>query len=178
MDYTIGLRKGYIMLNILLVEDSDTDAEMIKRALEKHMKTAAIVHAGTISAAERLLSEQAFNAVILDLGLPDSTGPADTYARIAKAAEKTPVIISTNINDPIFMKAMANRGADAYLNKDMIAFKPDQIRNAITFAMERHDQLRKAFNEKEAAQKEAEDKDAMLNYLMGGYSVTNKPYQP
>lgn len=164
------------MLKILLIEDSDTDAEMIERALEKHMKTAAITRAVNIEKAKELLQQQKFNLIILDLGLPDSASAADAYARVSQAANDTPIMISSNLNDPIFIKAMAHRGAVAHLSKDVIAYRPEHVRNAITFALERHTMVQRAFNEKMSVQKEADDKSEMLSYLMGGYSVsTNKP---
>jgi DNA-binding response OmpR family regulator len=163
------------MLNILLIEDSDTDAEMIERALEKHMKTVVSTRAVNIEKAKELLKQQTFNLIILDLGLPDSASAADTYARISEAADKTPIMISSNLNDPIFIKAMAHRGAVAHFSKDVIAYRPEHVRNAITFALERHDMVKQAFNEKMSVQKEADDKSEMLNYLMGGYSVAPKP---
>jgi len=163
------------MLNILLIEDSDTDAEMIERALEKYMKTAVSTRAVNIEKAKELLKQQTFNLIILDLGLPDSASSADTYARISQAADTTPIMITSNLNDPMFIKAMAHRGAVAHLSKDVIAYRPEHIRNGITFALERHDMVKQAFNEKMSVQKESDDKSEMLNYLMGGYSVATKP---
>lgn len=162
------------MLQILLIEDSDTDAEVIQRAVEKNMKTAVISRAETLSKAGEMLKQQPYNIIILDLGLPDSAGAADSYARIAECAGNAPVIISTNLNDPMFLQSLAHKGAAAYLNKDMIVSTPSHVRSVIMFAMGRHEQMKKAFNEKEAAQKDADDKEAMLNCLMGGYSISSK----
>jgi DNA-binding response OmpR family regulator len=162
------------MLQILLIEDSDTDAELIQRAVERNMKTAITTRAETLAKAEEMLKQQPYNIVVLDLGLPDSAGAADSYTRIAECAGNAPVIISTNLTDPMFIQSLAHRGAAAYLNKDMISSSPNHIRSVIMFAMGRHEQMKKAFSEKAAAQKDSDDKDAMLNCLMGGYSISPK----
>src|SRR5687767_2621181 len=60
---------------LLLVEDNPPDARMVRLMIEA--STGArfhVVEAGTLGAALAVLESVAVDAVLLDLGLPDSTG--------------------------------------------------------------------------------------------------------
>jgi DNA-binding NarL/FixJ family response regulator len=171
-----GLEKSgvCVVLRILLIEDSETDAAIIKRAVDHHLHEAKCVHAQTLSAGERVLERDEVDVVLLDLGLPDSASPADTYKRVRKWAAKVPILVSTNLKDHSFAKSLLRDGAEDYLNKDLLADDPAHVREAIEFALERHGLLQKLAQEKEEAKKDSEKKDAMLNCFMGGYSIDNK----
>jgi CheY-like chemotaxis protein/anti-sigma regulatory factor (Ser/Thr protein kinase) len=58
--------------NLLLVEDHEDTARVLRRILEQ--AGYKIAHAGTIAAARALAREWRFDLVISDLGLPDGTG--------------------------------------------------------------------------------------------------------
>jgi DNA-binding NarL/FixJ family response regulator len=155
------------VLRILLIEDSDTDSYIIQNALRQHKKNAVCTRVATLHDGEALLQKGEADAVLLDLGLPDTPSPSDTYEQMRKWAHKIPVIIMTSLQDHELARRMVQEGAADFLNKDVIAKDPKQIQNAIDFSVARHAITRKITEE-------SKEKDAMLNCFMGGYSVTDK----
>src|SRR4051794_38958922 len=86
-------------LHALLVEDDDAYAAMLR--LELAAETAAPVtleRVRTLSEATARLSATAFDAVLLDLGLPDSSG-LDTFGRLQAIAGTTPIVVLTASDD-------------------------------------------------------------------------------
>jgi DNA-binding NtrC family response regulator len=159
--------KGNVLLNVLLIEDSDTDAYIIQNAISRHHKDARCVRAATLQAGEELLQQGGVDLLLLDLGLPDTASPKDTYGQIKKWTDKLPVIIMTNLKDHELARTMVHEGAADFLNKDLIAKDPTHIQKVIDFAVERHGISKKLLQE-------SKDKDAILNCFMGGYSVSGK----
>jgi DNA-binding NtrC family response regulator len=160
------------MLKVLLIEDSETDAIIIERALRDHMAGAECSRASTLAEGEKILQKQDTDVILLDLGLPDSASPADSYARVKKWADKIPIIISTGLRDHTIAKSLVHDGAEDYMNKDLIASNPAHVRDAVEFAVERHGLRQKVVKERNQALADSEQKDAMLGCFMGGYSVS------
>lgn len=122
-------------MDICLIEDSEDDAEYINVLLQQmpdHKKKAKVVE--TIKAAELLLLHNKFDAIILDLNLPDSNGIA-TFNRVQKLARKTPIIILTGENDYSLGSEAVALGAQDYLSKDNL--KLDVLRRSTLYAIER-----------------------------------------
>lgn len=100
-------------LDILVVEDTADDAELIVTQLE------FLGHRGMI--ARDLLSglEEAqtgrFDLVVLDLGLPDVTEPLHAIRTLA--AQGMPVVVATNRNDAELAIAAIDAGAAQYVVK-------------------------------------------------------------
>ncbi len=157
-------------LKILLIEDSDTDAYIVQRALAGHYKDAECVRATTLHAGMELLQKNGIDLLLLDLGLPDTAGPEDTYHQVKQWAEKMPVVILTNVKDHTLAKTMVHDGAADFVNKDMIAHDAAQIRRAVDFSLERH-----AIHKKLAA--ESQEKDTILQCFMGGYSISDSDHR-
>ena len=72
-------------LRLLLVEDHADSAELLAELLENRGHTVRI--ATTASDALAIASEQAFDVVVSDVGLPDSTG----YELMAKLRARSPI---------------------------------------------------------------------------------------
>ncbi len=155
------------LLNVLLIEDSDTDAFIIQTAISRHHKDARCQRAATLREGEEILKNEGVDLLLLDLGLPDTASPKDTYEQIKKWSDKLPIIIMTNLQDHVLAKTMVHEGAADFLNKDQIAKDPTHIQKAIDFAIERHAIGKKLVQE-------SKDKDAILNCFMGGYSISGK----
>jgi DNA-binding NtrC family response regulator len=156
------------LLNVLLIEDSDTDALIIQDAISRHHKDARCQRAATLRDGEEILQRDEIDLILLDLGLPDTPSPKDTYDQIKKYTDKLPVIIMTNLRDHDLAKNMVHEGAADFLNKDLIAENPMHIQKVIDFAIERHAISKRLLQE-------ARDKDAILNCFMGGYSISDRP---
>jgi len=153
------------MPRVLLIEDSDSDAFIVQKALYGGMDDTHCTRAITLKDGEDILEKGQTDLLLLDLGLPDSVTPADTYARVKKWADKVPVVIMTSLKDHALARALVRDGAADFLNKDSILENPKHIQHVIDFSMERHALTRKIMQE-------SKDKDSTLSYFMGGYSIT------
>jgi DNA-binding NtrC family response regulator len=158
-------------LRILLIEDSDTDAFLIERALEKYMKNTKCTRATTLKEGEAILQKNETDLLLLDLGLPDTADASDTYKRIKKWTSNIPVVIMTNLKDHDLARNMVHEGVADFVNKDMIGKDPKIVQNTIDFSLERHAQSKKLQQENKKATKESEEKDIILSCFMGGYSI-------
>jgi PAS domain S-box-containing protein len=102
---------------VLLVEDNRADATMLKETL-----TAAcpgefkVVWAETLEQTIEWLREERFDAILLDLWLPDSHGAA-TVERVLGVAPAVPVVILSGASDEQVAAGAVRRGAQDYLVK-------------------------------------------------------------
>ncbi|MGE5499906.1 MAG: PAS domain S-box protein [Syntrophothermus sp.] len=104
-------------LKVLLIEDNLGDARLISEMISDVAGSKIqIDHAFRLSTGLERLAKCQFDAILLDLGLPDSTG-LDTLRKVHARAGGVPVIIMTyNDGEEIGLKAMQT-GAQDYLIK-------------------------------------------------------------
>ncbi len=93
------MNKSSTLLRILLIEDSDTDAYIIEKAIKRFKPDSTLQRASTLKAGEDILQAGGADVVLLDLGLPDSPTPKDSYEHIKKLSSKLPIIIMTSLKD-------------------------------------------------------------------------------
>jgi len=99
---------------VLVVEDDDAIARALVRALERDEYDA--VRVGTGGAALDLVTDDGFDLVLLDLGLPDLDGV--TVCRELKAIDPTlPVVMLTARSDELDVIVGLDAGADDYVSK-------------------------------------------------------------
>jgi two-component system, cell cycle sensor histidine kinase and response regulator CckA len=121
-------------LHILLVEDDDGYAALVRAQLEAGPKSMSVERVGTAEAAITALESGSFDAVLLDLGLPDSAGLA-TIDRLQGSAGEVPLIVLTgNDDDAVAMQAV-QRGAQDYLVKSRI--DAELLQRSIRYSCER-----------------------------------------
>jgi len=106
---------------LLLVEDNPLDVALIKEYLaEKPPFQYDLMEADSLRAALSLLAHHDFDVVLLDLGLPDSSG-LDTARRvITEYAETAILVLADAENDPIAQQAV-RYGAEDYLEKNLLS---------------------------------------------------------
>lgn len=123
-------------VRVLLVEDSPTDALLLREALtdERSMQFRT-AHAETLDEALRRLQEQAFDLILLDLGLPDSQG-LETFARMHDHVPQIPIIVLTGLDDDSLAIQAVKEGAQDFLTKGRVD-RYWLVRN-IRHALERH----------------------------------------
>ncbi|MFX1764985.1 PAS domain-containing protein [Paraburkholderia sp. A3BS-1L] len=122
-------------LRVLLVEDSPTDALLVREALADVPEFAPVlVHAEQLSAALAHLRATPFDVVLLDLGLPDSQG-LDTFHTLHRQKPETPVLVLTGLADMSAGLLAIQDGAQDYLLKREI--QPMLLSRAIRYAIER-----------------------------------------
>ncbi len=101
-------------MRILLVEDDAVLQDVLQRSLQDagHRVDAA----GTLADARHWLRVQAFDAIVLDLNLPDGNGLA-LLPQARRDGGRTPVLALTARNRPDERVAGLDAGADDYLGK-------------------------------------------------------------
>ena len=94
-------------IKILLIEDNPGDARLIRELLaEANDVLFDIEWANQLSKGLDHLSAESFDAILLDLSLPDSFG-IDTLLNVKKQAPKIPILILTGLDDEsIALKAL------------------------------------------------------------------------
>ena len=80
----------------------------------------------------KILVKDHFDLILLDLGLPDSSG-MDTFNIMKYNAPDIPIIVLTGLDENIFAVSAVGRGAKEYLVKGEIDSKvlKDSIKNAL-----------------------------------------------
>ena len=101
-------------LRVLLVDDDDEYAAFIGRELAP--SPIVLDRAVSIESACRVLGSDRFDAILLDLGLPDSEG-LSTVATMCEAARDVPIVVLTSEADDTTAVQAVQRGADDYLPK-------------------------------------------------------------
>ena len=110
-------------MHILIVEDNQADRELLLEALqERFMKEAKFRVAMDLRSAfeylDRVLDgEPFFNVVILDLGLPDSSG-RDTFRAIHDKYPQVPIVVMSNNTDMDLALDLIREGAADFILKD------------------------------------------------------------
>jgi DNA-binding response OmpR family regulator len=120
---------------ILLVEDNDGDAFLIKKILTSgELPDFQVEHVFNLASAIESLKGGIFYAIVLDLSLPDSQG-LDTIRRISEYAAKIPLLVLTGLDDEATNIRALQEGAQDYLFKSEI--NSANLRRAIRYAVER-----------------------------------------
>jgi DNA-binding NarL/FixJ family response regulator len=120
---------------LLLVEDDDADAGIIRADLERRAPQAvAVRRAATLREALDALRDSVPDVVLLDLGLPDAAGLEGLDAIRAEHPDVPVVVITGNADDGM-PRAALRRGAQDYLLKGEI--DGTAVGRAVGYAMER-----------------------------------------
>lgn len=129
------------MINVLLVEDSPTDAELIRQVfLRAGQEDWQIVHVERLCEAIKKALENStqkqcqFDVVLLDLRLPDSTG-LTTIQKFCSSIPNIPVVVLTGLNDEELGLQAMSEGAQDYLVKDEINIS--RLLRAVRYAIQR-----------------------------------------
>ena len=122
-------------MKILLVEDNPGDTRLIQEMLrEAENVQFDLVHAESLAETFKCLSEDTFDLVLLDLGLPDSQG-IDTFNRVYDKVPVVPIVILTGLSDEAFAITAMRHGAQDYLSKNDV--ESNLLVRVMRFAIER-----------------------------------------
>jgi|AntRauTorcE11898_2_1112593.scaffolds.fasta_scaffold00027_46 predicted DNA binding protein/DNA-binding NarL/FixJ family response regulator len=146
-------------LDVLLIEDNPGDARLVKEMLDGARTQlrridldgatpdrSSIHHESSLEAGLERLSETAVDVVLLDLGLPESTG-FDTLVTVVDAAEFTPVVVLTGQDDRDLGVQTIQHGARDYLVKDEVT--GGLLVHSIQYAIEQSRQERERIRQRE-----------------------------
>jgi signal transduction histidine kinase len=120
-------------MRVLLVEDNEDDAFFIRETLSE--TTLEIKCAERLSTALEQLAKESFDAILLDLSLPDAHG-LDTIGRVHSQAPGVPIVILTGLNDEEAAVKAVERGAQDYLIKGHT--DGALLTRSLRYAMQRH----------------------------------------
>jgi glutamate dehydrogenase (NAD(P)+) len=122
-------------VRILALEDNLVQLKLIERLLlESKHPVFDVVSAGTLAEGCRLIGEQKFDLVLLDLVLPDSA-ELETYSRLKAHAPDLPIVILTSLSDVQLASRAVDAGAQDYLIKGKI--DGARLIRSIRYALER-----------------------------------------
>jgi phosphoserine phosphatase RsbU/P len=108
-------------IRVLLVEDNPGDARLLQDLLkEVDVPAFHLVWKESLAGAGEALAEQPFDAILLDLSLPDGQG-LESVARIQEAAPAVPVIVLTGLDDQEVALDAVRSGAQEYLIKGKVS---------------------------------------------------------
>ncbi|HYR28496.1 MAG TPA: response regulator [Thermoanaerobaculia bacterium] len=135
-------------VTLLLVEDDVRQSEALRSLFEESSPETAVAVAPTLQAA--LAHDRAgVDAVLLDLGLPDSSG-LDTLTAVVARFAPVPVIVLTGIAEMELGEEAIALGAEDYLEKAIIP--PAAIRRVVRHA------IRRCSDRTAAAQRDVQNK--------------------
>jgi signal transduction histidine kinase/CheY-like chemotaxis protein len=120
-------------MRVLLVEDNDDDALLIRESLSE--TTLEIDRAERLSTALAQLTRGKFDAVLLDLSLPDAWG-LDTIRRLRREAAAVPIVVLTGLNDEEIAMRAVEEGAQDYLFKGQV--DGHLLARSLRYAIQRH----------------------------------------
>ncbi|MBI1176329.1 response regulator [bacterium] len=108
---------GPTPVRVLVIEDNETDALLIREQLETAFGRVSVVGAERLAEALEKLQDHTFDIALLDLQLPDSSGKV-TFYELHQAAPNLPIIVLTGLRDGAASRDLLRRGAQDYLVKD------------------------------------------------------------
>lgn len=108
-------------LNILVVEDNPGDFFLIEEYLSDDVLAHGIFHVRTLTELKtKLLTDVAFDIILLDLSLPDGNGEI-LVKEVLAIAQDIPVVVLTGHNDKDFGIKSLSLGVADYLLKDELS---------------------------------------------------------
>ncbi|MFZ0488962.1 MAG: PAS domain S-box protein, partial [Salegentibacter sp.] len=113
------MKKSQMGLQILVVEDNPGDYVLIEEYLQEEYSVVECCWVKGVSEAKNMLgSERAFDAVLLDLSLPDAKDTDLLVEEMVKLAKNTPVIVLTGFARKEYGIDTLAKGVSDYLFKD------------------------------------------------------------
>jgi PAS domain S-box-containing protein len=123
-------------IQVLMVEDNPGDARLLQLTLSEVTSAKFdLTCVDLLSSAMKSLSEQPFDAVLLDLSLPDSQG-FDTFTKLHKRFPEVPIVVLSGLSDETLALRAVQEGAQDYLVKGQVN-GADLISRSLRYAIER-----------------------------------------
>lgn len=151
-------------LIVLIIEDNPADARLVKETLSESNDIAyEFKYASMLSEGLKMISEDRFDLILLDLSLPDSTG-LDSIKGIIKKIKDIPLIILTGTDDLNVVTQALKMGVQDYLVKGQ--FDNLALSRSIRYSVERKK------NERELRNSEERYRSIFENSVIGIYQST------
>jgi PAS domain S-box-containing protein len=140
------------IITVLLVEDNEGDILLVRRMLanSSQMVEFIIESVQNLSDAIKCLSsDKKYDIVLLDMGLPDSSG-IETVQKVRQANQYVPIVVLTGFDDKETSLLTIKNGATDYLVKDKLS--KDLLIRTLNFAVERGQAEKAILRERNKAQ--------------------------
>lgn len=126
-------------IHVLLVDDDPGDLALTRKLLAGTSASKfQVTTADSLVAAQGELDGGRFDVVLLDLGLPESSG-LETLSTMRDSCSEVPIVVLTGLDDASTALASLDKGAQDYLPKGDIT--TDTLNRSIRYAIQRN-QLR------------------------------------
>jgi predicted DNA binding protein/DNA-binding NarL/FixJ family response regulator len=146
-------------LDVLLVEDNPGDARLVEEMFQEASESlhridlddatperVTVHHEADLTTGIETLSATDVDVILLDLGLPESTG-VETLVTMLEQTEFTPVVVLTGLDDRDLGIEAIQRGAEDYLVKDEVT--GELLVHSIQYAIDRSRQDRERVRHRE-----------------------------
>lgn len=122
-------------VKVLLIEDNPGDARLIREMLKVNTKTQfELTHTERLNEGLERFSNNKFDVLLLDLGLPDCQG-LDTLKEVNLKKPDEPIVVLTGFADELVGIQAVHSGAQDYLIKGEVDSK--LLIRSINYAIER-----------------------------------------
>ena len=129
------MKHKYSSLHLLIIEDHLGDYILIEEYLREEHEEIKLTRAISYKQATEYLDTNLYDAVMLDLSLPDSGDAYSLVKDIVKLADKIPVIVLTGNSNKSFGVETLSLGISDYLFKDEL--NSIQLAKSLDYSIER-----------------------------------------
>lgn len=124
-------------IHVLLIEDNPEDVQVIQAVLsDEEGASFKVTYADWLSTGLKTLAQGGIDVVLLDLGLPDSTG-LQTLVKLREQAPGVAVVVLTASDDERLAAQALQEGAQDYLIKGYMQVYPNLLQRSMRYAIER-----------------------------------------
>lgn len=135
---------GEKSISVLLVEDNQADARLIREVLdEESSQQFKLEHSTRLETAMARLDQGGIDLVLLDLSLPDSQG-IETFKQMRIHSARVPIVVLTGLRDECLAAEALLSGGQDFLKKGALNFCG--LATSIRHAIERHRARRHAYD--------------------------------
>jgi two-component system, sensor histidine kinase and response regulator len=121
------------MIRCLIIDDNSFDRKALRRAARDCQLTLHICEAVDIRSAERILTHEHFDCLILDFLLPDGDGLSFARRRLATAERQIPIIMLTGKGSEQVAREAFQLGILDYLTKETLS--PENLERVVVNAL-------------------------------------------
>jgi signal transduction histidine kinase len=162
-------------LSVLLVEDNPADAMLLQESMaQNYPGQFKFTHVESLAGGLAELRRGQFDVLLLDLSLPDSSGP-DTFVRARGEAPHVPIVVLTGVADEAVGLEAVRHGIQDYLIKGQAYGR--QTARSIRYAIQRK-QTEEALQRAEAnLQQERHQLEVRVQERTAELSAANRALQ-